>query len=184
MRQLISVDARATALAQDRPACGRRPVPMAEHGFSLIEVMVSVLILGVGLLGIAAMQATALKNSQSSLERSQAVVQTYGILDAMRANRDAALSGSYNLGAMQCSLPDGGTLAANDLKEWIHAIKEGFGKADADTTACGQVSCTGVLCTVTVQWDDSRATAVNEGGDQAANEEGGAKRQVTTVVRL
>lgn len=153
---------------------------MRTEGFSLIEVMVSVLILGVGLLGIAAMQATALKNSQSSLERSQAVVQTYGILDAMRANRGAALSGSYNLSAMQCSLPAGDTLAQNDLKEWIHAIKQGFGKPDTDATACGQVSCAAGLCTVTVQWDDSRATA-SAGGSK---EEGGAQRQVTTVVRL
>ncbi|MFL8092610.1 prepilin-type N-terminal cleavage/methylation domain-containing protein, partial [Xanthomonas vasicola] len=43
-------------------------------GIGLIEVLISVVILGVGMLGIAAMQATALRNSQSSLERSQAVI--------------------------------------------------------------------------------------------------------------
>ena len=61
------------------------PLPHIQRGVGLIEVMVAVLILGVGLLGIAAMQTTALRNSQSSLERSQAVMQTYAILDAMRA---------------------------------------------------------------------------------------------------
>lgn len=165
-------------------SCALRSSPLRQTGVGLIEVLVSVLILGVGLLGIAAMQATALKNSQSSLERSQAVVQTYAILDAMRANRDLALSGSYNLASMQCSLPGGGTLAQNDLKEWIHAIKQSFGKPDTDTTACGQVSCNAELCTVTVQWDDSRGTAVDADSQQAVNEAGGSQRQVSTVVRL
>lgn len=63
-------------------------------GISLIEVLISVLVLGVGMLGIAAMQATALRNSQSSLERSQAVIQVYTIFDAMRANSEVATSGA------------------------------------------------------------------------------------------
>lgn len=62
-------------------------------GVGLVEVMISVLVLGVGMLGIAAMQATALRNSQSSLERSQAVIQAYTIFDAMRANLAVATSG-------------------------------------------------------------------------------------------
>ena len=58
----------------------------------LLAALVAVLVMGVGLLGIAAMQATALRNNQSALERTQATIQTYSILDAMRANRDAALA--------------------------------------------------------------------------------------------
>jgi type IV pilus assembly protein PilV len=63
----------------------------------LIEVLVAVLVLGIGLLGVAAMQATALRNSQSSLERSQGVMHVYTILDAMRANPQAARAGGYNM---------------------------------------------------------------------------------------
>lgn len=157
-----------------------------QSGAGLIEVMISVLILGIGLLGIAAMQATALKNSQSSLQRSQAVAQTYSILDSMRANRAAALNGDYNQSSMQCKAPAGGSLAQEDLLEWISAIKAGFGKPVDDETACGQVSCDNAgLCTVIVQWDDSRATAVAGGdGEQAAKHEGGTKRQVITAVQL
>ena len=36
------------------------------------------------------MQATALRNSQGSFERTQVVIQSYSILDAMRANRQVA----------------------------------------------------------------------------------------------
>ena len=51
---------------------GRR----SQAGAGLIEVLVAVLVMGVGLLGIAAMQATALRNHQSALERTQATIQT------------------------------------------------------------------------------------------------------------
>ena len=84
-----------------RVAVGRR---RTQRGVTLLEVMISVLILGVGILGIAAMQTTALRNSQSSFERSQAVMHSYAIIDAMRANRVAALAGAYNM-AMACAAP-------------------------------------------------------------------------------
>src|SRR5690606_34431053 len=66
------------------------------RGISLIEVMVSVLVLGVGLLGIAAMQSVALRGGQSSLESTQAVMQTTAIIEAMRANWRSA--SDYNTG--------------------------------------------------------------------------------------
>ena len=127
--------------------------PASIRGAGLIEVLVAVLIMAIGLLGIAAMQATALRNSQSSLERSQAVVQTYSIVDAMRANREVALAGGYNMG-MTCDPPGaGGSLVANDQANWITDLRSTMG-----STACGQVACDGTGdCTVTVQWNDSRA---------------------------
>lgn len=140
-----------------------------QTGAGLLEVLIAVLILGVGLLGIAAMQATALRNSQGSLERSQAIIQTYAILDAMRANIDAARIGRYNLTAMTCDAPDAGTLAATDLHNWIQSLKNTVGK-----NACGQINCGGVSCEITVQWDESRTARGAEVTTQ----------QVTTRTRL
>ena len=152
-----------------------------QRGVSLIEVLVAVLIMGVGLLGIAAMQATALRNSQSALERSQAIIQSYAIIDAMRANRASAIAGDYDLGAMTCAAPAaGGTLAQADLNQWITSLKvamSGTANAGTDSTSCGMVACTEDLCTVTVQWDDSRGTNVNDA--LVATE-----RSVTTSVLL
>ena len=89
--------------------------PRSQHGAGLIEVLVAVLVMGIGLLGVAAMQATALRNNQSALERTQATIQTYSILDAMRANRQRAIAGDYNMGRT-CSVPaTGGTLAQKDI---------------------------------------------------------------------
>ena len=138
------------------------------RGISLIEVMVSVTIVAIGLLGIAAMQSVAMRGSQSSLESSQAVMQTSAIMEAMRANR--ANAGNYNTGAMVCTAGSGGTLAENDLRDWITALKGSIGTA-ADATTCGQIAGCPDACVVTVQWDDQRAG-------------GGATRQVVTETRI
>lgn len=124
----------------------------AIRGVGLIEVLVAVLVLAIGLLGVAAMQATALRNSQSSLERSQGVMHVYTILDAMRANPDAARSGGYNMG-MTCVAPAAGSLVTSDQRQWITVLQQNLG-----VTACGQVACVATVCTVTVRWDDSRGS--------------------------
>ncbi|AMJ55660.1 MULTISPECIES: type IV pilus modification protein PilV [Stenotrophomonas] len=155
--------------------------PRRLAGFSLIEVMVSVLVLGVALLGIAAMQATALRNGQSSLERSQVVAYSYSAIDAMRANRQAALAGAYNTDGMECTVPAGGTLAQNDVSRWIQSLKNGMTSDPDDESICGQISCVAGVCTVTVQWDDTRGSKSDAAAD---NVEGGAERQAQTVVRL
>ncbi|PKM06657.1 MAG: type IV pilus modification protein PilV [Gammaproteobacteria bacterium HGW-Gammaproteobacteria-4] len=132
-------------------------VPTTQLGTTLIEVLIAVLVMGIGMLGIASLQATSLRNSQSSLERSQAVIASYAIIDAMRANRNDALAGAYNI-TNTCTVPAGGTLVANDLNVWLTGIQAGLGAG-----ACGAINCAAANCTVTVTWDDSRAT----GGDTA-----------------
>lgn len=139
-----------------------RKIPSSQRhmrGISLIEVMVSVLILAVGLLGIAAMQSFALRGGQGSLETSQAVMGTNSILEAIRANRTQA--NSYNL-AKTCGVPGAGaTLAASDLIAWVAALKTTIGTGVGDTTTCGQITNCDALnatnCTITVFWDDRRA---------------------------
>jgi type IV pilus assembly protein PilV len=123
-----------------------------ERGATLIEVLVSVLILGIGLLGIAALQAATLINTQSSTERTQAVIHSYSILDAMRANADDALVGAYNV-ANLCAAPLVTTLPTADLNSWITGLRA------SNQNACGTINCQADrTCTVTITWDDSRAS--------------------------
>lgn len=63
-----------------------------QGGFTLIEVMVSVLILLVGVLGVVGMQMLSLQTNQGAYFRSQAVFMASEILDSMRANPAGALS--------------------------------------------------------------------------------------------
>lgn len=154
--------------------------PRGQRGVSLIEVLVAVVVLGIGLLGTAALQAVAMRAGQSSLESSMAVVQTNSIIEAMRAN--IAQASSYNM-AMTCKVPTAAdTLAQRDLRDWMIALKTtvGAGAASAaggataaalDTTTCASIKDCPGACSVIVQWDDTRAR-------------GDAKRQVETVTRL
>jgi type IV pilus assembly protein PilV len=144
-------------------------------GTSLIEVMVSVLILSIGLLGIAAMQATALRNTQSASERTQAVVQSYSMLDAMRSNPTPARANLYDTGAATwvCAAPAGATLVNRDMAAWIDSMKN-----TVSDDACGRINCglNGAaddnVCTIDVRWNDSRGTA------------GSSTQQLTTVSRI
>ncbi len=123
-----------TNMQRSRP----RPLsvmPRRMSGVGLIEVLVAVAILAFGMLGIAALQAIALRNSQSSMERSQAVALSYSMLDRMRANVDQARIGNYDI-PETCNPPSGGSLITNDQKEWIEGLKSALG--DSDTT-CGTI---------------------------------------------
>lgn len=145
-------------------------LPQRQRGVGLIEVLVAVLVLAIGLLGIAALQATALRNSQSSLERSQAVVNSYTIYDAMRANRKAVFDGEYNI-QMTCEAPTGTSLAQADIARWMGFMEAAFGGDESEV--CGQISCDGDgKCEVTVQWNDERGS------------EGEEKFKITTKTQL
>jgi type IV pilus assembly protein PilV len=140
----------------------RLPARRRQRGVSLLEVMIAVLIMGIGLLGIAAMQTTALRNSQSSLERSQAVILAYSMFDSMRANRTAALNGDYNMGKT-CTPIAAGTLADNDRRSWLQGMRSNRVLGTGDDT-CGEITCpANSPCTVTVFWDDSRAASGGAG---------------------
>lgn len=146
-------------------------------GMSLIEVLVSVLVLGVGLLGVAAMQSIALRGGQSSLESSQAVMQTNSIIEAMRANR--ANAAAYN--GTHTTLPAGNSLAERDINEWIAGMRgvanwQGFTPSTPMLGSTAQATIAGCpgACVITIRWDDSRA-----GADQ-----GGAARELVTEAQI
>ncbi|MCS3807277.1 type IV pilus modification protein PilV [Xanthomonas sp. 4461] len=151
-----------------------------QRGATLIEVMISVLVMAIGLLGIAAMQTTALRNSQSSLERSGAVIQAYTVLDAMRANRDIALAGGYNTSGYLCAAPTGASLAETDKAAWLRAWKGSLGVAMDDASACGSIDCQSGICDIGLKWDDSRA--VNAAGSK--KEAGNSAQEFMTTVQL
>lgn len=153
---------------------GARTGPLRQRGASLLEVLISVLILGIGMLGIAALQATALRNSQSSLEQSQAVIHTYAILDAMRVNREEAVAGAYD--GDFCEVPAAaGDLVTADHSRWMQALTDSLGVG-----SCGTIQCNGDDCTITVEWNDSRASEAGDDGVVA----GLAERQTVTRTRI
>ena len=68
-----------------------------QRGLSLIEVLIAVLVLGLGLLGLAMLQTTNLRLSQSANQRTIATNLSSDLLDDIRSNRllAAKYTGTY-----------------------------------------------------------------------------------------
>ena len=77
-------------------ALSRGKSRLRQSGVSLIEVLVSTLILAIGLVGVAGMQALALHNNQEAQMRSHASALAYDLADRMRNNVAAANAGLYD----------------------------------------------------------------------------------------
>lgn len=100
---------------------------MSSQGFTLIEVLITIIIVSIALLGLAGLQMTSLNNQLESYQRAQAMLLLEDMANRIRANsaeaRDNAytLGDQYGLGAIEdCALKT--TTAARDLCEWNTAI--------------------------------------------------------------
>ncbi len=132
----------------------------ASRGASLIEVLVAVLVLSIGMLGLAALQARSLQGNASSLHRTQGVVLAQHVLDLLRADRAGGLAGSYDTGADRtcaASAVPGDSAAADRLRDWLDTLKAHMGRP-GDATTCARVRCdASAVCTIDIFWDDRLA---------------------------
>ncbi len=130
-----------------------------QSGVGLIEVLVAVLVLSIAVLGISALQAMSLSTNNSAMARSMATINSYSILDAMRADIGNATANAYDgtLVANNCpAVPTAGvTLAKVQLSQWCTQFGQSLG-AVASTTGAIVCAASGD-CTVTITFDDSRA---------------------------
>jgi type IV pilus assembly protein PilV len=136
----------------------------SQSGFTMLEVLVSILIMAIGMLGLAGLMAASMRNNHGAYHRTQAVWLAYDVADRMRANRQNALAGSYNI-ALGAVAPGGGAINAVDLTQWLNAVS-------ALPQGLGAVNVAGGAVTITVQWNDTRATG------------GGAAQQFQMQTRL
>jgi len=129
-----------------------------QGGFSLIEVLVAVVVLSVGLLGLAGLQTNSLRNNHSAYLRTQGAVLVGDIIERMRANYNAAVTGGrYNLAyaasvtAAGCSTAcTDSQVAADDLARWRTYVEQlPGGESQVNVTAAG-------VATVSVRWSDTR----------------------------
>jgi len=70
-----------------------------QRGFTLVEVLVALLVLSIGLLGLAALQVTSLAYNTESYLRTQATFFAYDIIDRMRTNPTGLANGNYTVAA-------------------------------------------------------------------------------------
>lgn len=134
-------------------------VPLAARnrcrGLTLVEILVALVVLSVGLLGLAAMQTTSVKFTTSANQRTQAMALAYDIIDRMRGNRLAALNNDYIVAfespVPACAAFDGtGNLRDQDIAAWRNAM------ACRLPQSTGSVTRVNDEFTIAIQWDDSQ----------------------------
>lgn len=124
-----------------------------QKGASLLEVMIATLVLGVGLLGVAALQASSVRNTQNAYERTIAVVMVDSIIESIRANTNAA-PGAYAMSG--CTAPSGG-LVGEQLSHWVARLQAELGSS----VQCS-ISFNSGRYLVEVRWQDERQTDMSE----------------------
>lgn len=151
--------------------------PGHQRGVTLIEVLITVLVMAIGLLGMAALQLNGLNTNHDAYYRSQATLFAADLADRMRANLDAARDGHY-AGATPGSDPGfdcqttfpadnrctGEQLAQADLYNWLQRLQDptdGLPVATA-TVACAAPCGTGYPYTITLAWDEDRSGETDE----------------------
>jgi type IV pilus assembly protein PilV len=146
------------------PATRYRPASTAagQRGFTLTEVLLAVMVLALGLLGLASLQLQSLRANQDAYHTSQASFLAEEILERMRGNPDEARAGQYDLpegadgpapvnciGSGQNCTPQ--QLRDHDLSSWIAAVEERLPDGGAEIeTAPGPAG--RVRVAITLQW--------------------------------
>jgi type IV pilus assembly protein PilV len=131
-----------------------------EAGFNIIEVLVALVVLAVGMLGIASLYIVTLRSSGSALQRTQAINLASDLGDRIRANRNAgpayegaaAADGDDCLGAAATCTP--AEMAAHDLFLWQAQIQQIFPGAPAGTVDVDDTT-TPDTYAITVSWREA-----------------------------
>jgi type IV pilus assembly protein PilV len=117
-------------------------------GFSMVEVLVSVVILCIGLLGTAGLMSTSLRNTNTAYYRSLATIFADDILDRMRANLSAAKNGDYDLDPGGDPGGASNTMSYFDCTDWKDALATELPGGLGSITIDGD----GVAL-ITISWD-------------------------------
>lgn len=151
-----------------------------QSGFTLLEVLVAIVVLSLGLLGLAGLQAATLRNNQTAYYRGIATQQAYDMADRIRANQAGVRAGDYS--NLPAGLPAGNpncfiatcsaaNMAISDHRQWnttnAGLLPGGNGSVVCEDGAAG-AGCTAAtgnwVFRVTVSW-----TERTEGGNVVQN---------------
>jgi type IV pilus assembly protein PilV len=132
----------------------------SQRGDTMIEVLVTIIIIAVGVLGAAALQVTTLKNLSSSHSASVAAILAEDFSERMRANPTAALNDGYVHNAAPGAFPDCAAaactmaqLATYDMGTWWQQVTAVLPSGSGQVTRNAGTN----IFVLTVRWDDDRS---------------------------
>lgn len=141
-------------------------------GFTMIEMLIAIIVLSIGLIGIAALQARGQQFNYVAYVRTQASFLAYDIMDRMRLNQKVHVSDNEDIPSIYssqletaktlkpsdlnpncddsvCSAQE---LAKYDLVNWFQSIKSSLPEGNAEMTLSGDT------LRVTIKWQEGRSS--------------------------
>lgn len=148
-----------------------------QTGFALIEVLIAVLVLAIGLLGLAGLHAAGFRDNHGAFIRTQATYAVNDLADRMRANRFSAIAGNYEVaaaptaptfdcianftGTTTAGLCNSAEMATADLVAWYAFLGNAMPGGNA-TIVCNPVGCgLNAIHTITVTWAGNQSVDKN-----------------------
>jgi type IV pilus assembly protein PilV len=138
-------------------------------GFTLLEILVALLVISMGLLGMAGVQALSINNTNSARMRGIAAIKAESLAAAMHANvaywqnvsgtvTQSSVSTAGSCGSSTCTASQ---VAGYDVSQWSSELSA---SALALPSASGTFSCSSsttapVSCTITVSWQEKSMTS-------------------------
>jgi type IV pilus assembly protein PilV len=170
--------------------------PPRSRGFTLVEVMVSLFVISIGLLGLAKIQALAYASTSTASMRSLVALQAAGLAASMHANREywglglqpatititgapsgATVAPSLNAGAATANFCNFGQsapctptqLAAYDVYTWSTALNNMLGNSNWSAIINCAIGTTPVNCQVTITWNENAVSVNSQSASNTTN---------------
>jgi type IV pilus assembly protein PilV len=132
------------------------------HGFSLVEVLIALIVMSVGMLGIAGLYVQSMQAGRTSMLRHHAVTLAGDIADRIRANPTAGAAYIASPGAdnncvgqgIDCSVAE---MAAHDIFLWEAQAAEflpAMGDGSRQVVVNFDAAAAPPIYTITVRWDE------------------------------
>jgi type IV pilus assembly protein PilV len=134
------------------------------NGSSLIEVLITMIVISLGLLGQAALTAQSSKANNSAFMRSQATLLAHDMIERLRLNRALAVAGEFSINFAAAgndpsdSVPAGTTIQLTEKRDWKSNIEQALPAGD------GQVAVDGTgKVTITIRWSEVVKASATDG---------------------
>lgn len=152
-----------------RPNRNDRPMRVrTQHGFSMLEILITLFLLTMWLLASAGVQSSSLQFTKAAAFRTQAVYLATELGERMQANKAEAVKGTYAYGGgtvttstnCMAALCSSAALASFDLAEWSARVTSTLPNATVSVTGA---AANPITYSIVISWTDRRTDRTYSG---------------------